>query len=34
MNLESEPNESLPLKEVIAMTHGAFGGEKMKKLFA
>jgi hypothetical protein len=26
--------ESLPLKEVIAMTQGAFGGEKMKELFA
>jgi len=26
--------KSLPLKEVIAMTQGAFGGEKMKELFA
>jgi hypothetical protein len=30
----SPDTESLPLKEVIAMTQGAFGGEKMKKLFA
>jgi hypothetical protein len=30
----SPDTESLPLKEVIAMTQGAYGGEKMKELFA
>ena len=30
----SPDTKSLPLKEVIAMTQGAFGGEKMKELFA